>query len=824
MLRFALKISLFLAFIGALSCAGVVLYFWPQLPAIDELRDVRMQTPLRIYSEDGSFIREIGEVRRVPLRIDEIPQTLIQAVIATEDTRFYNHYGVDPQSVARAAWIYLKTRNVKQSGGASTITMQLAGHYYTDRSDISIKRKIKDILLAVKIEKELEKSEILELYLNTYFLGHRANGVGAAAQVYYGTTVDKLTLPQQAMIAGLFQRPSAVNPITSPPFAMERRNHVLGRMLAVGNISDEEYRMAIDAPITARLHQPDEELEAPYIAEMVRLEVIKNYGEPAVNDGLKVYTTIRDRNQLAANQALRKALIDYDQRHGYRGPESHFEPTGEPDTEAVEKLLETFSVIGDMQPAIVTEVMETSITAQVRELGDVVIPWEGLEWARKYLTENRRGPAPRTAGDILKVGDIIRVKEIEPEQWVLTQVPVVEGGLVSMDPVDGATLALVGGFDFNRSKFNRITQARRQPGSSFKPFIFSAALENGYTAATLVNDAPIVKNQGSDDVWRPQNDNLSSSGPVRLRWAITKSINQVSVRLLDDIGVDTAVQHLARFGYNVDELPHNETLALGSASITPWQHATAYTVLANGGYRVEPYFIERIENTDGEVIYQADPVKVCSDETCIVQEYAAESENFIKVAYAPPRDLGDDETVYLPALQEDTVRHTIAERVVDERNIWIINSMTRSVIEEGTGTKAKVLKRSDLSGKTGTTNEQRDAWFAGYNASLVAISWVGFDNFDRLGLREFGSLAALPMWIDYMQVALEGIPDYIPPQPAGLVNIRIDPSTGKPTGAGTPGAFFEVFRKEFGPEGYDEGNPASVFDTLETEAASPNLF
>lgn len=812
MLRLTLKTCLIILVIGVVSFVGLTLYVWPQLPDIEELRDVRLQTPLRIYSHDGSFIQEIGEVKRVPLKISEVPSTLIKAVLATEDSRFYEHPGFDWRGIARAAIGYIKAGGVSPQGGASTITMQLAGHYYLNRREITIKRKIMEAYLSIKIEHELSKDEILELYLNTYYLGHRANGVGAAAQVYYGTTIDKLTLPQYAMIAGLFQRPSKVNPITDPVASFNRRNHVLNRMLTVGYISKEEYNAAIETPVTASMHQQSVELNAPYIAEMVRREIVDRYGEDGVNEGYKVYTTILDKNQRAAKQALCDDLVAYDKRHGYRGPESRFELTEDKDANAMDQFLATFPVMCGMRPALITELKDTSAIAEVRDIGIVEIPWEGLSWARKYINENRRGAEPKTAAEILNPGDIVRVMEDENGQWTLTQIPDVEGALVSVDPNNGATLALVGGFDFTRSKYNRVTQALRQPGSSFKPFVYSAALAHGYTAASLVNDAPIVKDEGGEDVWRPQNYERHSFGPVRLRFSITRSINLVSARIFDDIGLDYGLKHIARFGFDVNRMHHNLTLALGSEGISPWESATAYSILANGGYKVNLYFIDRIEDYKGDVVYQAKPVTVCHDCDEPAANETAKDESSTTAA-AELTGVSSQEADQPPdnSLPEAEQKH--AERVVDARNIYIINSMTRSVIQDpgGTGNKAKVLNRMDLSGKTGTTNDQRDAWFAGYNPSIVTISWVGFDNFNKLGNYETGARAALPMWIDYMRVALQDIPEVIPPQPPGLINVLINPETGKPTGPDTPGAFFEIFRVENAPKKVkDENKPNLV--------------
>ena len=810
MLRFAFKVVLFILLLGVISGAGIFIFIWPNLPDIESLRDVKIQTPLRIYSGDGVFIREIGEVRRVPLKLGDIPPTLVKAVLATEDNRFYDHPGVDLRGIARAVVNLVRTG--KKSQGGSTITMQLARHFYYTREK-KFSRKFNEILLSLKIERELSKDEILDLYLNVFFLGHRAYGVGAAAQVYYGTTVDTLTLAQQAMIAGLFQSPSSVNPVSSPQEALDRRNHVLSRMLEVGYISEEQYNAAIEEPVTAYLHQPTEELDAPYVAEMVREKLTNDYGEDAVNEGYKIYTTIRRMNQVAANVALRKALQEYDQRHGYRGPEQHLDLSQNTDPEKLEQFLSTFSIIADMRPAIITALMDTSAITQIQGVGKVELNWEGLNWARRYVSENRRGPEPKSAADIFQVGDIVRVKQNESGVWVLTQIPDVEGALVSVNPDNGAILALVGGFDFDRSKFNRVTQSRRQPGSSFKPFIYSAALEHGYTAASLVNDAPIIKNDGSLEVWKPENDNQRSYGPVRLRRAITRSLNQVSARLLDDIGIEYGMQHLARFGFDVDRMPHNLTLALGSEGISPLESAAAYSVLANGGYRIEPYFIERIEDQKGNVIYQADPTIVCHN--CDEQQKSAAVTAVTAKNPATPATTPPEPQATAPASPNTGTRH--AQRVVDARNIYVINSLTRSVIQDpgGTGNKARVLNRMDLSGKTGTTNEQRDAWFAGYNSALVTIAWVGFDNFSRLGSTEFGAKAALPMWIAYMRAALAGMPESTMPEPPGLVNILIDPDTGKPTAPGTPGAFLEIF---------NEDNAPKMTPKNESPAAIQNLF
>ena len=772
-------------------CA-VMLYILPELPEIDTLRDVRLQVPLRIYSLDGALISEYGEKRRTPISIDDVPVNMIRAFLAAEDDRFYEHPGVDWQGILRAAINLIRTG--EKSQGGSTITMQVARNFFLSREK-SYLRKINEIFLAFKIESELSKDEVLELYLNKIYLGQRAYGVAAAAQVYYGSDISELTLAQVALIAGLPKAPSTTNPVSSPERARNRRNYVLGRMLEQQFISQAEFEEASNAPITASLHSPDIQVEAPYVAEMVRKFLTEEYGEEAYSSGYKVYTTIRDKNQLAANHALRFALLEYDKRHGYRGTEYEHELSEDAGEEEWKQLLSAYPVIGELYPALVIETREQSVSAYLTGLGLIDIEWEGLRWARPYITENRRGRAPKAADEILQPGAVIRVVEDEEGQWRLSQIPKVEGGLISLDPQNGATLALVGGFDFQRSKFNRITQAFRQPGSNFKPFIYSAALERGYTAASLINDAPVVfEDPGIEDTWRPENYSGKAYGPTRLREALIRSRNLISIRLLNAIGVPWAMSHVEKFGFDTDKLPSNLSLALGSGAISPWQLARAYCVLANGGYYVEPYFIDRIESYDGEIIFEANPLSVC--EECEKQDEALQ----LSEATAPV-ELDAEESTEMPVM-EDTPEELelYAPRVISPQNIWIVQSIMRDVIQYGTGRKAKSLKRDDIAGKTGTTNDQRDAWFSGFNSSLVGVSWVGFDQFEPLGNLETGARAALPMWIKYMEVALEGVPKVTLDPPSGMVNIRINKKTGEATRPDDPDAFFEIFREEYAPD------------------------
>jgi len=809
MLRFTLSFLLSLAVAGVLAVTAVALYIIPGLPEIETLRDVRMQVPLHIYSADGSLIAEFGEKRRRPVAIADVPRQMIDAVIAAEDDRFYDHPGVDWQGIVRAA-VNLARTGEKTQGG-STITMQVARNFFLT-TEKSYLRKLNEIFLALKIERELGKDEILELYLNKIYLGQRAYGVGAAAQVYYGSEVKDLTLAQIAMIAGLPKAPSTTNPITNAERARQRRGYVLERMLDLGYITREDFEQANAAPLGASLHSPDIELEAPYIAEMVRKQLVDRFGEDAYNEGYRVFTTVRDRHQAAAGQALRRALLEYDERHGFRGPEQHVDLGTNADESGWDSLLQTFPSVGNLHPALVTAVREQSAEVYLAGIGRIEIEWPGLQWARKELSENARGPAPKTAGEILQPGDVVRVIEDNEGRWKLTQVPAVEGALVSLNPENGAIFALVGGFDFNRSKFNRAVQARRQPGSSFKPFVYSAALDAGFTAASVINDAPVVfDDPGIEDIWRPENYTGKYYGPTRLREALIHSRNLVSIRLLHAIGIPYALQYVAKFGFDTGSLPHNLSLALGSGGVTPIELASGYSVFANGGYRIDPYLVDRIESYDGRLVFQATPKEVCRD----CEDAGAEPP-------APPPGAPG----VLPAELETTASgNPHAPRVLNPQNAWIMNSITRDVIREGTGRKALELGRADLSGKTGTTNDQRDAWFAGFNPNIAAIAWVGFDDFQPLGSLETGARAALPIWMEYMREALHDIPEYVLERPPGLVNVRIDPRTGRLAGSDNPDAVFEVFQSGTAPVAGEDATGSDLFlGEEESRRSSEQLF
>ncbi len=772
--------------ISAVTAAGVYLYLAPRLPSPEILKDVRFQVPLRVYTSEGDLIAEFGEKKRSPVKYQDIPDLMVKALISAEDDRFFEHPGVDYHGLLRASWILLLTG--EKSQGGSTITMQVARNFFLSREK-TYARKINEILLALKIERELSKEDILELYLNKIYFGNRAYGVATAAQVYYGKPLAELTLSQMAMIVGLPKAPSSYNPIANAKRAKLRRDYVLGRMHSLGFIDDETYELALAEPLTAELHRLNIETEAPYVAEMVRKEIVSRYGDDAYNAGYKVYTTLESSLQNAANAALRQALIEYDQRHGYRGPIQHLAwaiNAGPTDwTEALNKIPK----IATLLPGLVISLTEQTASVYLSTTQVVEIPWEGMSWARPYIDENRRGPKPKKPEDILRVGDVITVLALPSDQWQLSQVPAVSAGLVSLNPHNGAIKALVGGYDFFQSKYNRITQAQRQPGSSFKPFIYSAALEKGYTAASLINDAPVVfEDPGLEAEWRPENYSGKFFGPTRLREALVRSRNLVSIRLLRAIGIDYTIGHARNFGFEAEKLPRNLSLALGSGSITPLELARAHAVFANGGYLIDTFFIERIEDAIRNVIMKAQPTQVCPD--C-----EPSSETHVEAATETQASLAQNED-----LSELTQKVSPAPRVISAQNAYIMNSIMRDVVRRGTGRRAMKLGRTDLAGKTGTTNDQRDAWFVGFNADLVAISWVGFDGAQPLGNRETGGRAALPMWMYFMERALNGKPSRQLEQPPRLVTVRIDPETGLRASSDTPNAIFETFRTEQVPK------------------------
>ncbi len=768
-----------------LSISGAFLYLSPNLPSVDSLRSIQLQIPLRVYSADDKLIAEFGEMRRSPIRFDDIPQAFIHALLAAEDDNFANHYGVDITGLMRAATQLLKSGQI-QTGG-STITMQVAKNYFLT-SERSFSRKINEILLALQIERELSKNEILELYVNKIYLGNRAYGIEAAAQVYYGKPISELSVAQLAMIAGLPKAPSAFNPLVNPARSKERRDWILGRMYRLGSLDESSYRQALAEPETARYHGATPELDASYIAEMARAEMVGRFGSAAYTDGFRVYTTVSSERQIAANNALNSGLIEYDQRHGYRGPEANL--ANAPRDTWLQELAKYRSLSG-LQPAAVTQVEASGILVITRDGQEHTVSWDSMKWARPYLGINSMGPRPQRPADVVKVGDVVRIRW-QDEAAVFSQVPQAQAALVSLDPEDGSIEALAGGFSFGQSNYNRAIQAKRQPGSSFKPFIYSAALDAGYTAASLVNDSPIVfVEQGMDRIWRPKNDNNTFLGPIRMREALYKSRNLVSIRLLQTMGVDYTINYITRFGFNAQDLPRNLSLALGTATLTPMEIATGWTTFANGGYKIEPYLIQRIEDREGNLLFEANPARVPPRET-----QTADGE--VHPVQSNPDIAVGEQTPAAPHF---------AEQVLDERTAYIMTSMLQDVIKRGTGRRALALGRDDIAGKTGTTNDSIDSWFSGYNADLVTTVWAGFDQPQSLGRNEYGGTVALPIWMNYMGAVLKDMPEHPPAEPDGLLKLRIDPVSGRAATPSTPDAYFEVFKSEDSPPPMGEFDP-----------------
>ncbi|QZI70312.1 penicillin-binding protein 1A [Pseudomonas protegens] len=791
-----------------LALSGAFLYLSPGLPSVEALRSIQLQIPLRVYSSDGKLIAEFGEMRRTPIRFADIPPNFINALLSAEDDNFANHYGVDPSSLMRAATQLVKSGHI-QSGG-STITMQVAKNFFLS-SERSFSRKTTEILLALQIERQLTKDEILELYVNKIYLGNRAYGIEAAAQVYYGKSIRDVSLAQMAMIAGLPKAPSRFNPLANPARSKERRDWILGRMYKLGKITEAAYTEAINEPLNASYHVPTPEVSAPYIAEMARAEMVGRYGSDAYTEGFRVTTTVPSDLQEMANTAVHEGLMTYDQRHGYRGPESRL--PGKTQAAWATELTKQRTISG-LEPAIVTQVEKNGVQVLTRN-GEEHVAWDTMKWARPFLNTNSMGAVPRQPADVAQVGDLIRVQRQADNSLKFSQIPVAQGALVTLDPKNGAIRALVGGFAFEQSNYNRAMQAKRQPGSSFKPFVYSAALDNGYTAASLVNDAPIVfVDEYLDKVWRPKNDTNTFLGPIRMREALYKSRNLVSIRLLQSMGVDHTIDYISKFGFNKQDLPRNLSLALGTATLTPMEIATGWATFANGGYKITPYIIDKIESRNGEMLFSANPPSVPTGDTAS-SGIAAPEHNFTVNTVA-------GENPIQPPVQAPAV----AERIVDGRTTYILNSMLQDVIKLGTGRRALSLGRTDLAGKTGTTNESKDAWFSGYNADYVTTVWTGFDQPESLGRREYGGTVALPIWINFMGAALKDKPAHTQAEPEGILSLRVDPVSGRAATPGTPNAYFELFKSEDTPPSVNElGNGVAPGSPLPADEAAPiDLF
>lgn len=761
----------------ALAAIGAYYYVAPSLPGVESLLDVRLQVPMRVYTRDGLLMAEFGEQRRIPLRIDEVPENLQRAFLAAEDNRFFEHPGVDWQGLTRATLAVIATGEPAQGGG--TITMQVARNFFLSREK-TVSRKVREIFLALRIEHLLSKEEILDLYLNKIFLGQRAYGVGAAAEVYFGKQVAELSLAEMALIAGLPRAPSLDNPVTSPQRARQRRAYVLRRMVETGVIDREAMEAASAEPVVSRIHGAQVRLRAPWIAEIARQELLDRYGPEAYTAGYSVVTTVDSRLQPLAQQAVRMGLESYDLRHGYRGPVSIVTTLPE-EPEEIEALLDSYPEPAGLRSALVLAVDEAGADVFVRGAGAARLEFDGMRWARGYIDEDRRKPVPERPADVVAAGHVVLLDR-RNEAWALSQVPAIQGAMVVLDPRDGAVVALSGGLDFELSKFNRATQARRQPGSAFKPFVYSAALERGLTAASIMIDAPVVYDDPVlEDTWRPQNYTGRFYGPMRLREALVQSRNLVSIRVLEQIGVPFTVSYARRFGFPAESLPRNLTLALGSGGVTPAELAAGYAAFANGGFRIAPYFIDRIYGPNDELLHAAAQPWACAEcEYGELPEFAREP-----AAVIEPLDGGAEPKAVGPEQPP---------RAIEARNAWIISSMLEDVVRRGTGAKVRELGRSDLAGKTGTTNDGRDTWFAGYNGDLVAIAWVGFDQERPLGRGETGATTALPVWMEFMRRALKDIRASHPAEPPGLVTVRVSAATGRLARASEPGAIFEVFR------------------------------
>ena len=737
-LRRGLWTLLSLCFLLILSGGIVYVYIISQLPDVDSLKTVKLEVPLQIYTEDGLLIQEYGEKKRIPLTYEQIPALLIQALLVTEDQRFFDHPGVDVFGLARATIRMIQTGTKSQGG--STITMQVARNFFLNRKKTFL-RKFNEIMLAIKIDRELPKQKILELYLNKIYLGNRAYGVEAAAQVYYGKSVNQLNLAQIAMLAGLPQAPSSQNPIANPAAARVRRNHVLDRLLEEKIITQAQHDEATHQPITASYHSTTLGAHAPYVAEMIRQSLYDQFGSDAYDKGYKVFATINSELQNNANKIIEEHLLTYDHHHGYRGPVDRVIIPAHANIKSIKKLLRKYAAPNDLQPALITSVSNQEAQAITQNGVHITLPWSGLSWARPALKKGWMGRKPSSAQEIVKSGDVVYVISHD-QHWQLTQIPLIESALVALNPHNGSIKALVGGFNFPHSKFNRATQSARQPGSSFKPFLYSAALNKGYSLATLINDAPIAVDDTSQvNMWRPHNVDHTFGGPTRLKEALIRSRNLVSIRILDDIGIDYTIDFVSFFGFPKQNLPRGLSLALGSMAVSPMELAVGYAAFANGGYKIEPFVIDHITDYEGHVILQTKPLTApLSDEV-----------NTSEADSAAPRVIPDDVA-------------------------FLMHTALQGVIQNGTAQDAKVLQRTDLAGKTGTTNDQVDAWFAGYMPDLVVTTWVGFDT--PTPLHEYAAKLALPIWIDFMRVALKQYPEHLLKPPKNVIAVHINPRTG----------------------------------------------
>jgi penicillin-binding protein 1A len=794
----------------ALVCSYI--YLEPTLPSVAAMKNNELQVPLRVYSNAGDLIAQIGEQRRNPVKFEQIPKIVLQAFIAAEDDQFFEHHGFDWKGLLRSVFVNVTSAETQ---GASTITMQAArSAFFTQEK--TVRRKLQETFVTYRLEHEFTKQEILALYLNVIFFGQRSYGVAAAAETYFGKQLDDLSLGEAATLARVPQWPSRYNPITNPAGAAERRGYVLRRMRELGYIDAAAADAASKEIVKAKAHRALADVEAPYVAEMVRLEIIKRFGSDAQNAGYKVYTTIDGRLQKAANRALRIGLVDYSRRHGWHGTTNKVELNGSETLDALDLLLEEYGNVGIVQPAVVISVGEKQARVYVKGRGLANIEWAGMSWAKRRTSAIALGPDPKSAEEILARGDVVYVVLEKPDGPAeLAQIPDAESALVALDPNNGAILSLVGGFDyFEGGMFNRVTQAKRQPGSGFKPFMYAAAMAGEFTPATMILDAPIIMDDPNlEEVWRPENSGGGFRGPMRLREALVQSRNLVSIRLLKEIGVRPVIDYVQNFGFAKEQLPNNLTLALGSMQATPLEVATGFAVFANGGHKIEPYYIDRIEGPAGQIVYAAEPRTVCAEcpQPVLSVSTADRAKNAeLSATVVPPTPLTPGSRRTQPASQ-----------VISPQVNFLMNDIMRDVITRGTGRRALALGRSDLRGKTGTTNEMVDTWFNGFNDSLVATVWVGRDDPSSLGEGEEGARTAVPIWVDFMREALRGVPEKQRSVPEGIVEVKINARTGGTRDADLD-PMFEFFRADKLPteEGYigDPGLGSQDIDPTSPES------
>ena len=831
---------------GLLVVGFLAIQLNTELPDAQEIKSIELKVPLRVYSAENLLISEFGNERRRPIDINDVPPLLIKAILAAEDDGFYEHQGIDFKGLFRAAISNFRSGHTRQ--GASTITMQVARNFFLSREK-TYTRKIKEIFVAIRLEQTLSKDEILSLYINKIFLGHRAYGFGAAAEVYYGKPLQELNLAQIAMLAGLPKAPSSYNPLRNPEKALKRRNYVLGRLQELEYIDENSHQTAIDATITAQKHAKHSDLTAPYIAEMVRAQLTEQLGEGAYWQGLNVYTTIQAEKQLAASKSLRAGLQRYDRRHGFRGPVSRVDLAQLYESDHVKQngieqayadLLNDYPNSQEQTPALVISSTEQTADVYTTDVGKVSLSLESSAWAKRHLSVNRLGPKPSSMQELLSPGDIVYIQPIaktnknknnnaegissDTPEWQLSQLPAISGALISMDPNTGRVLSLIGGYDFFLNKYNRAIQSIRQPGSNIKPFIYSASLEKGFTPTSLISGAPIViRDPSHGTLWRPENYSGKFYGPTRMREALGKSMNLVSIRLLRSIGIPYAREYTQRFGIDMARFSPTLTMALGAGGATPMDVLSAYAVLANGGYKVQPYFIETITDREGNIIYQAPQAVFCDE--CYAQYLPPppQSEEDITAEFDDSKQLSEEieqntainevaensateeennHTEEKPNEEATTLPQTYeAPRVMSHANNFLTVSMLKDVIRRGTARKAQSLKRDDLAGKTGTTNDYVDAWFSGFNSKVATTVWVGFDDPSSMGRGEAGSSTALPIWIDYMRKALNGVPEDGTTLPQYIEEASINRNTGRRTLESDPDAITEYFvLPEFVPQ------------------------